>query len=195
MHVAFPVSARYTLFACASDQLSLSLCWTHAQNVARVSEEARHKDLSLGVGVAYDGLVRAKWETKVKHNDPGFCLATACGRIDRDVVLEAEALWPKLRAERTPPTSKAAKGDSRGGKSHSQGGKGGSDFRRGGRGYQPNNTWQHGKRTWGERDRQVAVLCCIINCLPSICVLGNVQESTWKQAPSTPEAKHRKTGK
>ena len=139
--------------------------------------------------------MRAKWETKIKHNDPGFCLATACGRIDRDVVLEAEALWPKLRAERTPPTSKAAKGDSRGGKSHSQGGKGGSDFRRGGRGYQPNNTWQHGKRTWGERDRQVAVLCCIINCLPSICVLGNVQESTCKQAPSTPEAKHRKTGK
>ena len=130
--------------------------------MARVSEESRAKGPSLGIGVVYDELVRAKWAEKVKHNEPEFSLPRACGRIDRDVASEAEVLWGKLRSEAS--AGKAAV--------EVKGAKGSHGSSKSGKTYQNHDkgSGKAGKRPWSwshDYERQVTVDCFALCFSPS----------------------------
>ena len=96
-----PSIARYSIAAAAVGQMSLTESWAHADNVARVGEEARKRGFPPIMGVVYDDLIRKKWASKTKANDRLFKLCDAVMRLDRDVVTEAEALWSQVKSERT----------------------------------------------------------------------------------------------
>ena len=93
--------ARYSIASAAVGQMSLTESWAHADNVARVGEEARKRGPPPIMGVVYEKIIRKKWASRTKANDSHFKLCDAVMGLDRDVVAEAEALWSQVKSERT----------------------------------------------------------------------------------------------